>query len=98
LLLALALRRAGSTDLTDVRNALAHVAVDAPQGRVHVDRDNRHCYLTPRIGISNSESGFDIIFAAERPVKPDPYLVWDDTKSQPWFGAAASERRLRLVR
>lgn len=97
LLLAHALRRAGSTDLAAVRSALAHVTVDAPQGRVHVDRDNRHCYLTPRIGISNSESSFDIIFAADRPVKPDPYLVWDDTRSQSWFGAA-SMQKLRLVR
>jgi ABC-type branched-subunit amino acid transport system substrate-binding protein len=97
LLLAHALRRAGSTDLAAVRSALAHVTVDAPQGRVHVDRDNRHCYLTPRIGISNSESSFDIIFAADRPVKPDPYLVWDDTRSQSWFGAASTQK-LRLVR
>ena len=98
LLLAGALRRAGGTDLAAVRSALTHVTVDAPQGRVHVDRDNRHCYLTPRIGISNSETGFDIIFAAERPVKPDPYLVWDDTRSQPWFGAAVAAQKLRLVR
>ena len=98
LLLARALRRAGGTDLATVRSALTHVTVDAPQGRVHVDRDNRHCYLTPRIGISNSEGSFDIIFAAERPVKPDPYLVWDDTRSQPWFGAAVAAQKLRLVR
>jgi ABC-type branched-subunit amino acid transport system substrate-binding protein len=98
LLLARALRRAGGTDLAAVRRALAHVTVDAPQGPVHVDRDNRHCYLTPRIGISNSENSFDIIFAAGRPVKPDPYLVWDDTKFQSGFGATVLARKLRLVR
>ena len=27
------------------------LAIDAPQGRVFVDPDNRHCYLTPRIGV-----------------------------------------------
>ena len=36
--------------------------LDAPQGRVHIDRDNRHCYLTPRIGVSNRAGGFDIIY------------------------------------
>jgi branched-chain amino acid transport system substrate-binding protein len=98
LLLARALRQAGGTDLPAVRSALAHVTVDAPQGPVQVDRDNRHCYLTPRIGISNSKGSFDIIFAAERPVKPDPYLVWDDTRSQSWFGETTLEPKLRLVR
>jgi ABC-type branched-subunit amino acid transport system substrate-binding protein len=98
LLLARALRHAGSTDLAAARGALTHVTIDAPQGRVQVDPDNRHCYLTPRIGISNSKSSFDIIFAADRPVKPDPYLVWDDMRSQSCFGAAASTQKLRLVR
>jgi ABC-type branched-subunit amino acid transport system substrate-binding protein len=98
LLLARALRQAAGTDLVAVQSALTHVRVEAPQGPVQVDRDNRHCYLTPRIGISNTEGGFDIIFTAERPVKPDPYLVWDDTRSQSWFGEATSEPQLRLVR
>ena len=98
LLLARALRQAGGTDLAAVRSALAHVTIDAPQGPVQVDRDNRHCYLTPRIGISNSDGSFDIIFAADRPVKPDPYLVWDDTRSQSCFGETASAQKLRLVR
>ena len=48
-----AVRRAGTADMTAVRAALPHVALDAPQGQVQIDRDNRHCYLTPRIGISN---------------------------------------------
>ena len=52
--------------------------IDAPQGQVRIDRDNRHCYLTPRIGMSNAEFGFDVIYEAPAPVKPDPYLVWQD--------------------
>ncbi len=94
-LLARAIRRAGSASLSAVREALSHVCVRAPQGDVHIDRDNRHCYLTPRIGISNAAGGFDIIYEAPAPVKPDPYLVWHDAKARPGLRAAPG---LRLVR
>ena len=64
------------------RRAPSLIAINAPQGEVHVDRDNRHCYLTPRIGVSNAAGGFDIIYEAARPVQPDPYLVWQEFKSR----------------
>ena len=80
-LLARAVRRARSADPFAVRAALPHIAIEAPQGEVHVDRDNRHCYLTPRIGVSNAAGRFDIIYEAARPVRPDPYLVWQELKS-----------------
>jgi urea transport system substrate-binding protein len=74
-LLARAVRAAASSDMPPTRAALAHIAIDAPQGRVQVDHRNRHCCLTPRIGVSNREGGFDIIYEAPRPIRPDPYLV-----------------------
>ncbi len=80
-LLARAIRRAPSADPFAVRAALPHVVINAPQGEVRVDRENRHCYLTPRIGVSNAGGGFDIIYEAARPVRPDPYLVWQESKS-----------------
>jgi ABC-type branched-subunit amino acid transport system substrate-binding protein len=94
-LLARAVRRAHSDKLAAVREVLAHVSMEAPQGEVHIDRDNRHCYLTPRIGISNAAGGFDIIYEAPHPVKPDPYLVWHVSKVQP---ARRQAPNLRLVR
>jgi ABC-type branched-subunit amino acid transport system substrate-binding protein len=80
-LLARAIRCARTPDPFAVRAALPHVAIQAPQGEVHVDRENRHCYLTPRIGVSNAAGGFDIIYQAARPVKPDPYLVWHEFRT-----------------
>jgi ABC-type branched-subunit amino acid transport system substrate-binding protein len=79
-LLARALRAAGAEDMPAVRSVLSHVEFDAPQGPVRIDSDNRHSYLTPRIGVSNMHGGFDIIFAASQPIKPDPYLIWDDVR------------------
>ncbi len=74
-LLARAVRVAGTTDMMTTRAVLSRIEMDAPQGRVIVDSGNRHCHLTPRIGASNDDCGFDIIYEAPCPVKPDPYLV-----------------------
>lgn len=81
-LLALALKAAGSEDMPAVRSVLSHIEFDAPQGRVCIDNDNRHSYLTPRIGVSNRNGGFDIIFESSQPIKPDPYLIWDDVRHE----------------
>ena len=91
-LLARAIRRAGTDDMVPVRAAVSNLAFEAPQGRVHIDRDNRHCYLTPRIGMSTKGFAFGIIYEAPRPVKPDPYLVWDDARREP-----AAKRRPNLT-
>lgn len=97
-LLARALRSAGRQEITAVRSALAHVALDAPQGRVRIDSDNRHCFLTPRIGVSTRSAGFDIIFQSAQPVKPDPYLVWDEARVDRRLATPGIGSRLRVVK
>jgi branched-chain amino acid transport system substrate-binding protein len=74
-LLARAVRAAQSSKMSATRAAVADVTLDAPQGEVQVDRRNRHCFLTPRIGVSNKAGGFDIIYESPGPIAPDPYLV-----------------------
>jgi ABC-type branched-subunit amino acid transport system substrate-binding protein len=81
-LIARAIRTARSADMASVLMTLPSVVLDAPQGVVHVDRENRHSYLTPRIGLSNAGGGFDIIYEAPGPVRPDPYLVWQGPMRQ----------------
>lgn len=78
LLLARAIRRAGSTDVQAVRAATHRDELNAPQGPVKVDPDNNHCYLTPRLARSRSGFSFEILDTAAAPVKPDPYLTWLD--------------------
>lgn len=97
-LLARALRSAGNEELASVRSALSHVALDAPQGRVRIDSDNRHSFLTPRIGVSTRSGGFDIIFEAAQPVKPDPYLVWDEARVDRRAAPQGIRSRLRVVK
>ena len=74
-LLARAIRAARSSEMQATRAALASVSIDAPQGEVRIDSRNRHCFLTPRIGVSNAERAFEIIYQSPIPVRPDPYLV-----------------------
>jgi ABC-type branched-subunit amino acid transport system substrate-binding protein len=92
--LARAIRSARSADMLVARTALEQIEIDAPQGRVSINGTNRHCYLTPRIGISNTEAGFDIIYEAPCPVAPDPYLVWQNANRH----MAAERPSLRLIR
>src|SRR6202051_3040409 len=74
MLLARAIRRAGSAEIAAVRRAAANHRYDSPQGPVWVDPDNNHCFLTPRLARSVPGSQFKIFWQAEAPERPDPYL------------------------
>jgi ABC-type branched-subunit amino acid transport system substrate-binding protein len=75
MLLARAIRRAGSTDVTAVRRAAANHRYDSPQGPVWVDPDNNHCFLTPRLARSVQNCQFEVFWEADAPERPDPYLA-----------------------
>ena len=74
MLLARAIRRAGSVEVSAVRRAAANHRYDSPQGPVWVDPDNNHCFLTPRLARSVSDCKFEIFWEADAPERPDPYL------------------------
>jgi urea transport system substrate-binding protein len=74
MLLAGAIRRAGSTDVAAVRRAAANHRYDSPQGSIWVDPDNNHCFLTPRLARSVPGCQFEIFWEADAPERPDPYL------------------------
>jgi ABC-type branched-subunit amino acid transport system substrate-binding protein len=99
ILLAQALREAGSTQIDRVKQALYQCRLDAPQGEVWIDPDNNHSYLTPALGLSRSDGQFDVLWRAPAPVRPDPYLVWFDASSLSGAGEAAqfaAQRRSHL--
>lgn len=105
LLLAGAIRRAGTTEIDAIRRAAMGSGIDAPQGRVTIDADNAHCYLTPRLARARDDRRFEIFAEAPVPVRPDPYLVWlgsEQRGEEDFLGGNAMERagrrgRLRLV-
>jgi branched-chain amino acid transport system substrate-binding protein len=103
MLLARAIRRAGSSEVARVREAAYHDELPAPQGMVRVDPENNHCYLTPRLARSRPGFSFEILHAAAVPVKPDPYLTWLDLDEMTGAvaqrgGAPARAAPLRIVK
>jgi branched-chain amino acid transport system substrate-binding protein len=82
-LLARALQRAGTSNISEVRRAASGDRYNSPQGPVWIDGSNNHCVLTPRLAISNSDGQFDIFWEADAPVKPDPYLTQLDVAVSP---------------
>ncbi|MCK0197169.1 transporter substrate-binding domain-containing protein [Ancylobacter sp. 6x-1] len=89
-----ALAAAGTDDLEAVKAAVTGQHLTAPQGEVRIDPQTLHAFLTPRIGISNTNARFDIMVEADGPVRPDPYLV----QSAPRFAVAPRNPSLRVVR
>ena len=75
ILLARAIQKAQSTEIEEVKQAVYTCEVEAPQGPVRIDPENNHSYLTPLLGRSVAGGQYDIIWTADEPVKPDPYLV-----------------------
>lgn len=93
-LLILSLAEAGTDDVEVVKQAVTRQHLLAPQGEVRVDPQTLHAYLTPRIGLSNKQSRFDLLFEAPGPVRPDPYLV----QSAPRYAVASRNPALRVVK
>jgi len=93
-LLILSLAEAGTDDVEAVKQAVTRQYLLAPQGEVRIDPQTLHAYLTPRIGLSNKQSRFDLLFEASGPVRPDPYLV----QSAPRYAVASCNPALRVVK
>src|SRR5258708_3216876 len=74
MLLARAIRRAGSAEVGAVRRAAANHRYDSPQGPIWVDPDTNHSFLTPRLARSMPGCQFNIFWEADAPERPDPYL------------------------
>jgi len=66
---------AGSMQPDAILEQVAQVQHLAPQGKVHIDSANNHCFLWSRIGRANHQGQFDIVATSKASLKPDPYLV-----------------------
>jgi ABC-type branched-subunit amino acid transport system substrate-binding protein len=74
-LFAKALALAGGMDTQRMMACARGLSFDAPHGPVTIDPDNNHAWLTPRIGVWNGIDAFDLVWEAQQPVQPDPWLV-----------------------
>jgi branched-chain amino acid transport system substrate-binding protein len=100
--LARAIRRPDSTEVGAVRRAAANHRYESPQGPVWVDPDNNHCYLTPRLAHSVLGCQFKIVWEADAPERPDPYLANLDLTAMASLkkdsGVMPKQSHLRLVK
>ncbi|HVY05562.1 MAG TPA: transporter substrate-binding domain-containing protein [Burkholderiales bacterium] len=74
-LFALSLERAGEMDTQRMMMCARGLEMRAPHGRIVIDEDNNHTWLTPRVGVWNGADEFDLVWESEQMVQPDPWLV-----------------------
>ncbi|MCX7821060.1 MAG: ABC transporter substrate-binding protein, partial [Brevinematales bacterium] len=77
-----AVKKAGTTDVKKVREAVRGVEFKAPEGMVKVEPSNNHTWKIVQIGKVRKDGQFDIVWSSKVPVQPDPYpeLVSPDKK------------------
>ena len=76
-LFAQALAATGSLDTQKLVKAAMHVSVEAPGGTLRLDPENQHAWLRPRIARVGASGDFEMLWQAQAPIKPDPYLTAD---------------------
>ena len=74
-LFAKALREAGTLQTELLVEAALGQSFEAPEGRIAIEPENHHTWLTPRIGVLRRDGEFDIVWQAKAVVRPDPYLA-----------------------
>jgi urea transport system substrate-binding protein len=70
---ARAINEAQSLDPKKIRRALLNQRWKGPDGEVRIDPDTQYCFRTPRIGQSQNDGQFKVVWTAPEPVRPDPY-------------------------
>ena len=85
---AMAVQKAGTTDVEKVREATKGLEYKAPEGLVKIHPQNQHISKTVRIGKINTNGLIDEIWSTGKPVEPDPYL-----ETYTWGSEFAKEKK-----
>lgn len=70
---AQAVKKAKSTDLNKVREAVKGISYKAPEGLVTISKINNHTSKIVLMGKVKSDGQFDIVWTSGKPVEPDPF-------------------------
>lgn len=76
---AMAAEKAGDASAEAVVGNVGGLSFNAPQGKVTIDPENLHSYLTPRIGKTRSDGLLDIVDQYAEPLVPLPYSSVGET-------------------
>jgi urea transport system substrate-binding protein len=72
---ARAVREAGTTDVRQVRAAMRHQSLAAPEGIIAVDPATHHTWRPAFIGRVRGDGQFDIVWSSRTPVRPVPFPI-----------------------
>ena len=64
---------AGTSDTQELRAALRHQSLNAPEGPMRIDADSQHTWKTIRIGQVSEDGQFKVTYSSENPIRPEPY-------------------------
>ncbi len=70
---AQAVEKAGSDEVTKIREAMLGQKFKAPEGMVTIDPATQHAFKTPRVGEIGADGQFDVVWQAVRPEAPQPF-------------------------
>jgi urea transport system substrate-binding protein len=75
-----AVEKSGKIEPDAIREGAKGQEFDAPEGRVKVEPQNLHTWLTPRIGQVKSDGQFKIVDEYKEPIMPLPYSAYGETE------------------
>lgn len=64
-----------------IRAAIGGQSFDAPGGKVTIDADNLHCWLTPRVGQWQADGQSKVVSEYPSAIKPLPYSAYGETET-----------------
>jgi urea transport system substrate-binding protein len=62
-----------SDSVADIRAAMGHQTLNAPEGPVGLDEENRHAFRQALIGRIGDDLQFDIVWSSPKAIPPEPY-------------------------
>lgn len=72
---AQAVREAGTADVRQVRSAVRHQSLAAPEGIIAVDPETQHTWRPVFIGRIRADGQFDIVWSSRAAVRPVPFPI-----------------------
>jgi urea transport system substrate-binding protein len=72
---AQAVREAGTADVRQVRAALRHQSLDAPEGIIAIDPETQHTWRPVFIGRIRSDGQVDVVWSSRTAVRPMPFPI-----------------------
>jgi urea transport system substrate-binding protein len=70
-----AVREAATIDVRQVRSAMRHQSLDAPEGIIAVDPATHHTWRPVFIGRIRSDGQFDVVWSSRTSVRPVPFPI-----------------------